>query len=147
MISATAKYALRAIVFLGGSDNGFISRDEIADSTFVPSEYLAKVLYELEVAGIVESRRGRGGGYRLSQPAEEITTLDVVLSVDEIPRITECPLGFVDHIELCPMHKLLDETSRLVEETLSATTIADLCSDGKRPRSCDFPRIRPGGQI
>ncbi|MGI9519080.1 MAG: Rrf2 family transcriptional regulator [Pirellulaceae bacterium] len=147
MISATAQYALRAVVYLAGGENGLVSRDEIAESTIVPREYLSKVLVELEAAGIVESRRGRGGGYRLSRPAEEITTLEVVLCVDEIPRITECPLGFSDHVKLCPMHKLLDDTSRLVEETLSATTIADLCPDSQRSRSCGFPKKRPGGQV
>ena len=64
MISSTAKYALRAAVFLGENKNGFVSRTVIADATMVPHEYLLKVLNELDLAGIVESRRGPGGGYR-----------------------------------------------------------------------------------
>ena len=139
MISATAQYALRAVVYLAKYETGFVNRDEIADSTVVPREYLSKVLNELEVAEIVESRRGRGGGYRLTRPADEITTLEVVLCVDEIPRISECPLGISEHVRLCPLHRLRDDTSRLVEESLSATTIADLNPDRGRSKGCDFP--------
>ena len=62
-----------------------------------------------------------------------------VLIVDKIPRISECPLGFSDHVELCPLHKLLDEASRLVEDAFGGATIADLIPERKQSQSCDFP--------
>jgi Rrf2 family protein len=139
MISTTAKYALRAVVFLAKHEGGFSNRAEIAKATLVPHDYLLKVLNELDAAKIVESRRGPGGGYRLVPSAESLTTLSVVLAVDKIPRITECPLGFAEHVKLCPLHKLLDDASRKVEETFQKTTIADLIPGRKRPQSCEFP--------
>ncbi len=139
MISITAQYALRAVVFLTKYENGFVSRAEIAESTFVPHDYLLKVLNELDKAGIVESRRGPGGGYRLSKPPEKITTLEVVLSVDEIPRIEQCPLGLASHQRLCPLHQLLDNASKMVEDSFRQTSVADLVLDRKQTKSCDFP--------
>jgi Rrf2 family protein len=142
MISTTAKYALRAVVFLAGYQNGYLSRTEIAKATLVPHDYLLKVLNELDAAGIVESRRGPGGGYRLTSPPERITALEVVLAVDTIPRITECPLGLSGHVKLCPLHKLLDDASRLVEEAFQGATVASLVP-GRRPKqSCDFPKTK-----
>ncbi len=139
MISLTAQYALRAVVYLAKNENGFISRSEIAEATLVPHDYLLKVLNELDAAGIVESRRGPGGGYRLTRSPDQITTLDVVLSVDTIPRITQCPLGISDHEVLCPLHKMMDDASRLVEESFEKVTISDLISKRKQTKSCNFP--------
>lgn len=139
MISLTAQYALRAVVFLAKNGGGYVSRLDITEATTVPHDYLLKVLNELDAAGIVESRRGPGGGYRLTRSPEDITTLEVVLSVDTIPRIKECPLGISNHEVLCPLHKLLDEASRLVEESYRNVTVEDLILKRKQPKSCNFP--------
>ena len=143
MISSTAKYALRAAVHLGSQDGDFVGRSEIAEATLVPIDYLLKVLNELVTANLVESRRGPGGGYRLTRSPEDITTLEVVLAVDVIPRISECPLGISDHKHLCPLHQLLDDASRKVEEAFSEATVADLIPGRKRSRTCDFPKQPP----
>jgi Rrf2 family protein len=139
MISTTAEYALRAAVFLAGKQPEFTGRREIADATMVPHDYLLKVLNGLDAAGIIESRRGPGGGYRLAKNPGKIPVLDVVLAVDEIPRIKKCPLGIAGHIELCPLHKLLDEASRRVEEAFQQTTIMDLTKTRRPNSSCSFP--------
>ena len=139
MISSTATYALRAVVFLASQPDRYVNRSEISEATLVPHEYLLKVLNQLDAAEIVESRRGPGGGYRLRKPAEELTSLEVVLAVDSIPRITECPLGIADHEQLCPLHQLLDDAGRLVEEAFAKATISDLLPR-KRSRTCDFPK-------
>ena len=139
MISLTAQYALRAVVYLAKNENGFIKRSEIAEATLVPHDYLLKVLNGLDAAEIVVSRRGPGGGYRLIRRPDELTTLEVVLSVDNIPRITQCPLGITDHEMLCPLHQLMDDASRSVEETFRKVTISDLTQQRKPAKSCNFP--------
>ena len=139
MISLTAQYALRAVVYLSSGKTSFIGRTEIAESTGVPHDYLLKVLNELDAAGLVESRRGPGGGYRLTRSPDEITALEVVSSVETILRISECPLGYSDHDVLCPLHKLMDDASRLVEEAFGKVTIHELISKPKRAKSCSFP--------
>ena len=139
MISTTARYALRAVVFLANHQEGYCNRAEISEATLVPHDYLLKVLNELDSAGIVESRRGPGGGYRLTDAPDRLTTLRVIEAVDEIPRIRECPLGLTDHERLCPLHALLDRAARSVEETFQKTTIASLINGRKRSQTCDFP--------
>lgn len=142
MISLTAKYALRAIVFLASCEGPepFVSAAEIAEATFVPHDYLLKVLRELDEANVVESRRGPGGGYSLIKSPDELSVLEVVMAVDTIPRISECPLGISGHVKLCPLHRMLDDVSRQVEDTFRETTIEDLVPLRRRQRSCDFPK-------
>lgn len=139
MISSTATYALRAVVFLASQPDRYVNRSEISDATLVPHEYLLKVLNQLDAAEIVESRRGPGGGYRLRMSADELTSLEVVQAVDSIPRIKECPLGIAGHEQLCLLHQLLDNAARRVEESFAETRISDLLPR-KRSRTCEFPK-------
>lgn len=140
MISLTAQYALRAATFLAATDGSLTSRRLIARATLVPDSYLLKVLGALEQGGLVVSRRGPGGGYRLARAPGKISVLEVVELVEEIPRIARCPLGIRGHERLCPLHALLDAAAQTVEEAFSRTMISDLITTGKkRTTSCSFP--------
>lgn len=140
MISSTATYALRAAAYLATEPDRYVNRAEISEATAIPHEYLLKVLNQLDAAEIVTSRRGPCGGYRLRRPANEITSLEVVLAVDSIPRITECPLGIKGHRQLCPLDQLLDNAALQLERALAQATLSDLLPK-KKARTCDFPRI------
>ena len=141
MISQTAEYALRAIVFLAGQNQAPRTTVEIADATQVPVGYLAKVMQNLSRSGLVSSQRGLGGGFVLADAPEKLTVYAVVDAVDPIKRYPKCPLGLVEHGKrLCPLHSRLDEAAELVEKSFAATTVADLLTmpKGKR-RPCTFP--------
>jgi len=124
---------------MGSQHDEFIGRAEIAEATLVPVDYLLKVLNGLVVAGLVESRRGPGGGYRLTMSPREMAALQVVLAIEEIPRITECPFGNSKDGNLCSLNKLLDDVCRLVEVAFAGATIADLIPGRKCSRTCDSP--------
>ncbi len=129
MISPTAEYALRAMVAIAQSGGDAVVTPTIAEITKVPPGYLSKVLQTLRKAGLVDSKRGLGGGFTLAKPAENVTVLDVVNAVDPIKRIRRCPLGIDAHgTTLCPLHKRLDEATELVEQSFASTTIAELLS-------------------
>ena len=126
MINATAEYALRTVVFLASSGPGTIGREEIAAATQVPTNYLVKVMKTLDQAGIIQSQRGPGGGYRLIRDAEELTVYEVVAAVSALPRIEACPLGIAEHINLCPLHARLDAVAALTEAAFRQTRIAEM---------------------
>ena len=132
MISQTAEYALRAIVYLADKCDVPQTTQQIADVTRVPAGYLAKVLQTLGRSGTVRAQRGLHGGFTLAVPPEKLTVLDVVQAVDPVQRIEHCPLGIPEHKSLCPLHARLDATAAMVEETLGSSTIAELLSTSKR---------------
>ena len=138
MITQTAEYALRAVVYL--ADQGAPQTTSvIAEHTHVPVGYLSKVLQGLCKAGLVNSQRGLHGGFVLTAPAAEMTVLRVVNAVEPIRRFHECPLGLHGK-ELCPLHRKLDDAAKSIETTFGDTTIADLnsASGGNKPL-CAFP--------
>lgn len=126
MLSQTAEYALRAVVFLAGEPKSPKSADALAQRTKVPRRYLHKVLQDLVRAELVRSQSGPGGGYALTLMPNKITILDVVNAVAPIQRIRHCPLGLPSHTSLCPLHQALDKAFAATEKALGRVTIAQL---------------------
>jgi Rrf2 family protein len=79
MLSQKAKYALRALMVLASSKTGVPVRvHDIAGAEKLSHKFLEAILLELRKHGILESRRGRGGGYRLARPAHSISFGEVI---------------------------------------------------------------------
>ncbi len=83
-VSAKTDYALRAAVELASSvDTGApVKGERLATSQNIPLRFLENILLQLRHAGIVESRRGADGGYKLARPPEDITLADVIRAID-----------------------------------------------------------------
>lgn len=138
MITQTAEYALRAVVFLADQEMPQTT-SVIAEHTQVPAGYLAKVMQGLSKAGLVHSQRGLHGGFILLIPASQLTVLEVVNAVEPIRRYHECPLGLHGK-NLCPLHRKLDDAAKSIEELFGETTIADLNVVSKESKPlCTFP--------
>ena len=82
-VSAKTDYALRAAVELAAAGGDApVKGERLATSQSIPLRFLENILLQLRHAGIVESRRGAEGGYKLDRPAEDITLADVIRAID-----------------------------------------------------------------
>jgi len=127
VISQTAEYALRIVVWLAGRHPRPQTTREIAAATRIPAGYLAKVLQILGRGGLLHSQRGLHGGFTLARDPRGIAALDVVNVIDPIRRLGGCPLGLDEHGDrLCPLHQKLDDAMAHVEAALAASPVADL---------------------
>lgn len=127
MFSSTVEYAFRAIVTLASRNGQSATAKDIAAVTKSPPNYVSKVMQTLVEGGLVNARRGPNGGFTLARPPEHITLLDVVNAVDPIERIRACPIDLPEHAhQLCPLHRVLDDTLAYVESQLGRHTIAAL---------------------
>lgn len=130
MFSQTNEYALRVVTFLGAFGKKPVKNADISKATQVPAGYLYKVLQTLVRAGLVTGQRGINGGFTLNRDPADISVFDVVQAVDPLPRIRSCPLHLRSHgINLCPLHKRLDQALEMVEKAFRASSIAELLSD------------------
>ena len=144
MISQTAEYALRSVVYLADKSEPQ-TNTQIAEATQVPVGYLAKVMQGLSRAGIVHAQRGKRGGFTLAVKSQDLTVLRVVNVVDPVRRFHECPLG-LHGTNLCPLHRGLDDAAKAVEDTFGDTTIADLINVPRhRKPLCRFPHAPAAG--
>ena len=82
-VSAKTDYGLRAVVELAAAGGEApVKGERLATSQAIPLRFLENVLLPLRQAGLVESRRGAEGGYRLARPPEEIALADVIRAID-----------------------------------------------------------------
>jgi len=82
-ISAKGEYAIKAMVDLAMHDGPDLRPiQEIAERQAIPQRYLEHVLLELKRAGLLVSRRGSAGGYRLSRPPDQITVGGILRAVE-----------------------------------------------------------------
>jgi Rrf2 family protein len=87
MISNKAKYAFRALLAIAAEPEGnALNSAEIAKRHAIPHKFLEQILLDLKKAGLLESRRGKTGGYAMLRPADTI-------SFGEVLRLFEGPLA------------------------------------------------------
>ena len=130
------------MAFMAGREKPFdpVSAAEVAREEGIPPYYLAKVLQDLAKGGILESVRGRGGGFRLSRPAEEIAVVEVLRVVEDVDSVlTDCILGLDECSDVtpCSMHDVWGGYRETFWNQLCTTMIADLAR--KRPDALNGP--------
>lgn len=145
MISQTAEYALRAVVWLASHEDVAQRTGEIAKAAQVPPGYLPKVMQMLGRAKIVKSQSGPRGGFRLVRPPRQLTVLDVINAIEPIERITKCPLELANHRgRLCPLHYRLDAARALIEDAYRSCTIASIVEEAPGAASlCVDLEVKP----
>lgn len=107
----------------------------LAEYHGVPGAYLAKHLQALSAAGLVETKRGRNGGYRLARPAADISLLEVVLAVDGAEPAFSCteirkrgPAQVEERLysPVCGIAAAMWRAESAYRRELSAVSIADI---------------------
>ena len=132
-LSRSSQYAVRALAWLaaGREEGSYHLVSLIAEELDVPEPYLGKILQALALGGVLESRRGRGGGFRMAVEPASVTLLDVVSRIDGSRLERECVLGLRECSDEhpCALHDLWKELSEQMRARLARTTLADLAAD------------------
>jgi Rrf2 family protein len=140
MISRTAEYALRTVVYLGHQIGDPQTVTEIADSIRAPNDVVTTLLQGLRRAGIVHAPDGVCGGFTLAKAADDISLLQVVEAVNALQPYSHCPLGALAHDSgLCPLHQPLDRL--MAEAEFRDATINDVLNSPSGNHVCHFPCI------
>jgi Rrf2 family transcriptional regulator, cysteine metabolism repressor len=129
-ISTKGEYGLLALVDLALQPEGeAVQAVQIANRQGIPKQYLDQLMLMLRKAGLVDSVRGRQGGYRLARPSRTITLLDVVVALEGPVRNT----NFVSRPRKHGVHGVLktvwDTLTENEIDTLRGKTIEDVCRE------------------
>ena len=130
-LTKKADYGLIALRHLAVSRRGCASAKDISGAYRIPLPLLSKVLQKLAKAGLLISEQGTNGGYRLARDAEDISTLEVIRTLDGPIILTHC---FTEHAEpvqcdqssLCPVREPLRKVHEGILRLLAGISIADL---------------------
>ena len=140
MLSMKAKYGLRALAALAKEHgNGPILISDIASTESIPHKFLELILLDLKRKGILQSKRGKGGGYALSRRPSDISVGEVIRALDgplallpcvsqtAYQRCDEC----VDEVT-CGIRHVMKEVRDATATILDGTTLEDLLTRGTR---------------
>ena len=126
-MSDAASLALHAMVTLAEAPERRMSAKAIAGDLSASEAHLAKVLQRLAKAGLVESVRGRGGGFGLARPASKIKLMDVYQAIEGRLPNTKCLMGKrACKRAVCVMGGLLGTVDTWLRAYLSGTKLSDL---------------------
>jgi len=128
-ITRQADYATRAVLHLARAQNGkLIPTNEIARVQNIPSSFLAKIIAQLSIAGLLHTSRGARGGVRLARAPKNITLLDVIEAIDGSIQLNVC-VGREDACpfeENCPMRPIWCDVQKELMTKLRNTNFRQL---------------------
>ena len=146
MLSRTAEYALRAVLFLADSGEP-ANVERIAERLRVPRNYLSKTLHRLAREGVLASTRGQRGGFRLARDPDRLPLLAVVEPFDPLRGERRCLLGRpqCSHANPCPAHAQWKTVSEQVAAFFRDKTVGDLLRGEVGLSEWQQPRVSPRG--
>jgi Rrf2 family cysteine metabolism transcriptional repressor len=138
-LSVRGEYALRALLVLGLNYNQPVVRIQtISEQQKIPKRFLEQILNDLRSAGIVQSRRGVAGGYRLARRPEEIPLAVAVRHIEGALAPVSCVSErFYEKCSCpdesrCAIRSVMKEVREAVVKIMERVTVADLCERARR---------------
>lgn len=138
LYSRPCEYAIRAAAYLARQPQGrLVSVNEIARAEAIPVPFLSRIFYHLALEGLLQSRKGPGGGFQLARPAREICLQDIVALVDGMDGLQRCAVGLArcsDEMP-CPLHDMWKDLRRRISGYLEGISLADMAQAVARKRA------------
>ncbi|MGI6013976.1 MAG: RrF2 family transcriptional regulator [Oscillospiraceae bacterium] len=130
MISTKGRYALRIMIDLAQhTEEGFISLKSIAERQEVSMKYLEMIVAILNKAGILESRRGKDGGYKLIKPAKDYTVSEIMdLTEGHLAPVSclSCSDNQCERADSCLTLPMWQQLDTIIDDYLSSVSIQDI---------------------
>jgi Rrf2 family iron-sulfur cluster assembly transcriptional regulator len=127
----TTIYAIRGLSALANRPAGErVMLEELIEGTDLPRDFLAKIFQRLVHHGLLQSARGRRGGFSLAKPAYKISILDIVSALEGEGASDRCVVGLSqcnDHVP-CHQHDLYKPIRQRLKDYFATTTLADLAA-------------------
>jgi Rrf2 family protein len=144
-VSARVDYGTRALAELASRPEQLVTSEELAELQGIPVKFLEGILTQLRRAGLIVSKRGAEGGYRLARPAEQVAVADVFRALDGpiaavrgmAPEDMAYP-GAAEHLR-----EVWVATRAALRAVLEQVTLADLIS-GDLPQATQDLLAEPG---
>jgi Rrf2 family protein len=130
-ITRQADYAIRAVLYISKLNaNQRAATSQIAKEQRIPPSFLAKIISQLSIAGLLQTSRGARGGVTLAKSPEEVSLLDVVEAIDGPITLNECVHddGTCNFGEDCPLRPIWCEAQQDLVNRLKRTNFAQFIS-------------------
>ena len=141
-ISSRGEYALRALIVLGlNYDKPVVPIQAISQQQNIPKKFLEQILNDLRSTGVLESKRGIKGGYRLARPPEKITLATVIRQIEGALSPVSCVSEYsyercsCPNESTCAIRSVMKEVRDAIVKIVERMTVAELCERARRLQS------------
>lgn len=130
LINRDTDYALRALIHIAKNSQR-ITVTEIGSKLDIPKPFLRKILQILNKEGILNSYKGKGGGFLLAIPPKKILFTDLINIFQGPVKLTDCIIKkkICSDIKTCPLKKRIGALEKHVVSELESTSLYDLIQD------------------
>jgi Rrf2 family protein len=133
MLSRKCQYALHALLHIASNRDRIIRVAEITEAKSIPKKFLEAILLDLTKNGILISRKGKNGGYRLNKSPETISVIEVVRLIDGAVALLPCvsihfyhSCGMCENEETCEIRLLFAKVRDRTIQILTDTHLSDM---------------------
>ncbi|AKH20084.1 Rrf2 family transcriptional regulator [Sedimenticola thiotaurini] len=128
-------YTIRVLIYIGLHPGQRATISELADAYQISRNHLMKVVHHLGQTGYIDTLRGKGGGFQLAQPPEQINIGKLVRRTEQHTTLVECFSETDSHCRIsptCRMKAILNEALAAFYAVLDQYSLADLISNGQQ---------------
>lgn len=132
-LSNTSQYAIRILAYIADKkDSELINATEVAKTLDISYKFLTKIMTELVKADLVESIRGRNGGFKLKKSSSEIMVNDILNLFNDSIKDEQCILGigFCNRMCKCALHDQWKEPKYLMQKMFQESSLKDIAGRG-----------------
>ena len=133
VLSNSSQYAIRILAYMADQkDSALINATELAEILYIPYKFLTKIMTELVKVDLVESIRGREGGFKLKKKSSEIMVGDILDLFGDSVKDEQCILGigFCNGLCKCALHDQWMEPKLLLQKMFRESSLEDIAGRG-----------------
>jgi len=132
-LSNTSQYAVRILSYIANhKEKTLFSATDLSNQLSIPYKFLTKIMTELVKRDLIESIRGRDGGFKLKKDAKEIKVDDILTIFNDSIKDEECILGigFCNGKCKCALHDQWMEPKLLMQKMFRESNLEDIAGKG-----------------
>jgi len=135
-VSKKGEYALRAMIDIAlNYEKGSVQIQDISRRENIPQKFLEQILLTLKNAGLLQSKRGVGGGYSLIKPPAEISLAEVIRVIDgplaPLSCVSQWAYVSCPEEKNCGLYSVMLEVRNAISDMLENITFEDVCKRTK----------------
>jgi len=140
LVNRETHHAIRALMTMAESGLEKTTVAELAKRADIPQPFLRKIVQTLNKEGILESSRGKGGGFRFAAPPDRIFLTRLIQVFQGSFKLHECLFRkkFCNDLKVCPLRRKIQKLENAMLAELAATTIGTLAREFAVDRASKF---------
>ena len=131
-LSNTSQYAIRILAYMADKKYSQLNATQLAEILYIPYKFLTKIMTDLVKVDLVESIRGREGGYKLKKKTSDIMVGDILDVFNDSIKDEQCVLGigFCNGMCKCALHDQWMEPKLLLQKMFRESSLEDIAGRG-----------------